>query len=227
MIEVSNAGTAISPSNGFPHTWYYPSGIAIDPSGNVWVGTENKDTSTASNAGTTGPGGAAAGGSVTEIIGAAVPVITPIAAGLPTTAGGPVGSSAAATAHVTLTGSGATLNGTVTGITITNGGFNYLVAPTVTISAPNTAGTTGMPAAQATATATITNGARHGCNHHRRRLWLHHCTDGYLQCDRRQQRSRHSPAVSISLARARPSFREGLCSLQPAERQQQHNRTQL
>jgi len=88
ITEISNAGVALSPSTGFVHTYYYPQGIAVDPSGNVWIGTEAGDTKALTAAGTNGPGGAAAGGYIVEIIGAAVPVITPIAAGLPTTAGG-------------------------------------------------------------------------------------------------------------------------------------------
>ena len=88
VVEVSNAGALLSPSTGFPHTYYYSAGIAVDPSGNVWVGSESKDTAAVTVAGTTGPGGAGAGGFVTILIGTAVPVVTPIAAGLPATAGG-------------------------------------------------------------------------------------------------------------------------------------------
>jgi hypothetical protein len=68
-------GTPLAPAAGFARTYTDPYQIAIDPSGNVWVGSES--TSTASKQ-----------AFVTEIVGAAVPVVTPIAAGLPTTAGG-------------------------------------------------------------------------------------------------------------------------------------------
>jgi streptogramin lyase len=60
----SNAGVALSPSTGFTlPTSAYPHGIAVDPSGNVW--TANFGLST-----------------VTEFIGIATPVVTPIVANL-------------------------------------------------------------------------------------------------------------------------------------------------
>jgi hypothetical protein len=87
VSEFTNSGLAISPNNqigsptatgfyGFTHTYAEPFMISIDPSGNVWVGNYNS-TATASNP-----------GYITEIVGAAVPTITPIAAGLPSTPGG-------------------------------------------------------------------------------------------------------------------------------------------
>ena len=67
VSEFSNSGAAISPAAGYAANYFLaPVGIAIDGSGNVWV-------TNVSN------------GSVTEVVGAAVPVITPIAAGLPAT----------------------------------------------------------------------------------------------------------------------------------------------
>ena len=88
IVEAAATGATLSPSVGFLHTYHFPQGIAVDPSGNVWIGSDTGYTGAATAAGTNGPGGAAAGGYITEIIGAAVPVVTPIAAGLPTTAGG-------------------------------------------------------------------------------------------------------------------------------------------
>jgi len=62
--------TAFSPSVGFAHTYNQPGSIAIDTSGNVWI----------ANAGIVAT--ASMPGSVTEILGAAVPVVTPIALGV-------------------------------------------------------------------------------------------------------------------------------------------------
>jgi hypothetical protein len=73
VYEISNAGVSIAPAVGFAHTYNEPYGIAIDPSGNVWVAAY---------------AGAEPNGFITEIVGQAVPVVTPIAAGLPTTPGG-------------------------------------------------------------------------------------------------------------------------------------------
>ena len=68
LAELSNSGTAVSGPNGLTTpTLNNASGIAIDGSGNVWV---------ANFQGTNG---------ISELIGAAVPVVTPIAAGLPST----------------------------------------------------------------------------------------------------------------------------------------------
>jgi hypothetical protein len=78
ILEFSDAGfSLLSPATGYAHTYYYPEGIAIDPSGNVWVANEDG----------TGANSTAAKPVITEIIGSAVPVVTPIAAGLPTTPG--------------------------------------------------------------------------------------------------------------------------------------------
>ena len=62
--------TAFSPLVGFTHSYNAPGSIAIDASGNVWV----------ANAG--GVATATVPGTVTEILGAAVPVVTPIALGV-------------------------------------------------------------------------------------------------------------------------------------------------
>ena len=56
-----NCCNAISGSNGFQHGLGQPDSIAIDGSGNVWI-VDNED------------------GNVTELVGAATPVVTPIAA---------------------------------------------------------------------------------------------------------------------------------------------------
>ncbi len=78
VSEFSNTGAVISPANtnGFAHTFNGVDKVAIDGSGNVWVG----NTGTAATA--TVPA------FITEIVGQAVPVVTPIAAGLPVTPGG-------------------------------------------------------------------------------------------------------------------------------------------
>jgi hypothetical protein len=74
-----------SPTGSFKHTGIYTgSGIAIDPSGNIWV--TGTSTSTVSVSGTTYSGGylgangtaISGGNSITVIVGAAAPVITPI-----------------------------------------------------------------------------------------------------------------------------------------------------
>jgi hypothetical protein len=63
----SSAGTALSPSTGYlGGNINVPESIALDSSGDVWVPNFN-------------------GASVTELIGASTPVITPVAAGLPST----------------------------------------------------------------------------------------------------------------------------------------------
>ena len=65
VSEFDSGGTPISGSNGYTSAGLIaPYGIAIDPSGNVWVATAD-----ASN-------------SLTEFVGAASPVVTPIAAGV-------------------------------------------------------------------------------------------------------------------------------------------------
>jgi hypothetical protein len=73
IFEISNAGVPQGPAAGFAHTYDEPYGIAVDLSGNVWVG--------AFSAGQPN-------GFITEIVGAAAPVVTPLAAGLPLTPGG-------------------------------------------------------------------------------------------------------------------------------------------
>jgi hypothetical protein len=78
VIQYSDTGTLLSPSAGYAHTYNEPIGMAIDPSGNVWIADNN--TSSAK--------GSATSPQITEIVGAAVPVVTPLAAGLPTTPGG-------------------------------------------------------------------------------------------------------------------------------------------
>jgi streptogramin lyase len=65
ISEFNSGGTPISGSNGYTSVGLTaPYGIAIDPSGNVWVATAD------------------ASGALTEFVGAAVPVVTPIAAGV-------------------------------------------------------------------------------------------------------------------------------------------------
>jgi hypothetical protein len=78
--ELSNAGVQLSPptASGFNHTYAGPNGIAIDGSGNVWIG----------NGGTAVVASPTVQAYVTEIVGAAVPTVTPMAAGLPVTVGG-------------------------------------------------------------------------------------------------------------------------------------------
>jgi len=76
VSEFTNSGTALSPSGGFVHTFAETYAIAVDASGNVWVGNYN----------VTGNG--TTYGYITEIVGAAVPTVTPIAAGLPSSVGG-------------------------------------------------------------------------------------------------------------------------------------------
>jgi hypothetical protein len=61
--------TPFSPSVGFAHSYATPNSIAVDPSGNVWVA--NSTVATASVPGT-----------ITCILGAASPVVTPIALGV-------------------------------------------------------------------------------------------------------------------------------------------------
>ncbi len=64
VTELANDGTPISPSTGYTGGGLFSSaGIAIDGSGNVWVANEGTST-------------------LTEIVGAAVPVVTPLATAL-------------------------------------------------------------------------------------------------------------------------------------------------
>jgi hypothetical protein len=84
--EISSTGTVLSPSNtgnppfnviGFSHAGLTTgAGVAIDPSGNVWVADNLANTSTS-------------GASVFELVGAAAPTVAPIAASL---ANGTVGA---------------------------------------------------------------------------------------------------------------------------------------
>jgi streptogramin lyase len=65
--EISSAGTTLSGTQGYAGGGMSsPSGIAVDGSGNLWTANGGNN-------------------SVTELIGVATPVVTPIAAGLPTT----------------------------------------------------------------------------------------------------------------------------------------------
>ena len=65
ISEFNSSGTAISGSNGYvSDALIAPYSIAIDPSGNVWVATDNGSSS------------------LTEFVGAAAPVVTPLAAGV-------------------------------------------------------------------------------------------------------------------------------------------------
>ena len=64
ISELNSSGTAISPSStGYAPQLISPYSLAIDPSGNVWVATDNGSAS------------------LTELVGAATPVVTPLAAG--------------------------------------------------------------------------------------------------------------------------------------------------
>ena len=80
ISEMSNSGQAISGTTGYIGPSFNgnagavnaPQNLAIDGSGDLWV-TNTNSSSSAGNA------------TVTEFIGAAVPVVTPIAAGLPAT----------------------------------------------------------------------------------------------------------------------------------------------
>ena len=64
LSEFSNSGTAITPTTGYvSSTMLAPSGIGVDSSGDVWVSNNGNST-------------------VSEFIGAAVPVTTPLAYGI-------------------------------------------------------------------------------------------------------------------------------------------------
>jgi hypothetical protein len=86
VSELTSAGVPISPSatttpafvGGFAHTYAGVEGIAIDASGNVWIG----------NGGSNAAASATNYGFFTEIVGAAAPVTNPLAKNLPVTAGG-------------------------------------------------------------------------------------------------------------------------------------------
>ncbi len=112
LFELSNSGSLTSGSNGYTSGGikapYY--GVALDGNGDVWVANTNNSVSEFGNTGsalspTTGYTGGQqgfgwgiaidgsgdtwvanfTGGSITELLGAATPVITPICAGLPAT----------------------------------------------------------------------------------------------------------------------------------------------
>lgn len=70
VAELSSTGSILSGVNGYGSNGSVvsPNAIAIDSSGNIWV--------------TDPSGGAAAIGSVTELVGAATPVVTPLAVGV-------------------------------------------------------------------------------------------------------------------------------------------------
>jgi streptogramin lyase len=64
ISEISSAGTALSGDNGYvSFGMFAPYGIAVDGSGNVWVASDN------------------ASGPLTEFVGVATPVVTPLSAG--------------------------------------------------------------------------------------------------------------------------------------------------
>jgi len=103
VSEVSNSGTIFSGANGFG-SLSYPFSVSIDGAGNAWIGEHGGGTVELSPSGTTvlslptsftnsiaadGSGNVwianLTGGSVSEYLGVAVPVITPICAGLPST----------------------------------------------------------------------------------------------------------------------------------------------
>jgi hypothetical protein len=64
VSELTTSGVAVSPSAGFSHTFNGAAGIGIDASGNVWIGNLT-------------------GNFITEIIGQASPLSTPLASELP------------------------------------------------------------------------------------------------------------------------------------------------
>jgi hypothetical protein len=73
VTELSNSGAILSGANGYGFdggSLDLPVAVAIDGSGNVWVGNSS------------GTGAAQETGSVTELIGAATPVVTPLSVGV-------------------------------------------------------------------------------------------------------------------------------------------------
>jgi len=69
VTELSNAGAILSGANGYGFqdgSVDLPDAVAIDPSGNVWIGNL----------------GGAGYGNITELVGAASPVVTPVAVGV-------------------------------------------------------------------------------------------------------------------------------------------------
>jgi sugar lactone lactonase YvrE len=71
VSELTASGVAVSGTTGYTAALQHPNGIAVDGSGNVWI----------SSCGSTCTGGAANSGSVVELVGAAVPVVTPLSLG--------------------------------------------------------------------------------------------------------------------------------------------------
>jgi len=72
VAELTNSGILLSGDNGYAfngNSVVLPQAVAIDGSGNVWIGN------LAGN-------GNAANGSITELVGAAAPVVTPLAVGV-------------------------------------------------------------------------------------------------------------------------------------------------
>jgi sugar lactone lactonase YvrE len=70
IAELSSSGAVLSPASGYINAnMYAPAGLAIDGSGDIWVANQGVQNATSGN--------------VMEFIGLAAPVITPIAAGLP------------------------------------------------------------------------------------------------------------------------------------------------
>ena len=63
VFELSTTGVILSPANGYRYFEGAPYVLAIDGSGNLWGATQQ--------------------GTVFQVLGAATPVITPLAAGLP------------------------------------------------------------------------------------------------------------------------------------------------
>ncbi len=86
VSEFTSSGTTLSPSTGYQDdaAWAFaePTTIGVDPSGNVWVGNQlpTENNGYYLNIPPTP--------FITEFVGAAVPVVTPIATGLPSTPGG-------------------------------------------------------------------------------------------------------------------------------------------
>ncbi len=75
LAEFSSAGTALSPAGGFAHNFKGALGLAIDRSGNLWIGNYNSSASGTTQA------------YINEVVGAAAPVVTPMSAELPGTPG--------------------------------------------------------------------------------------------------------------------------------------------
>lgn len=68
ISEFNSSGAPISGPNGYVGTGLFPYGVAIDPSGNVWVANKSANAPFSSFP-------------LTEFVGAAAPVVTPLAAG--------------------------------------------------------------------------------------------------------------------------------------------------